>query len=285
MSIRPKDDIRDTSDVLPAAVWIALSTNLNIKTLDPLDAYMKRKDYVFCDRKNSKRLIGVKFTNSEDLEFEEYSENPVQGNSLHIFKCMQYTKDSEEDKQQIQNVANLILTFCNEVMSKRKPQPVIQMSKRLLSDDYSDSNSDFEMSKRRRSPEPGDLDYSNSKFHMEFPTSAIVRAEDVMYEACERACSDSHTYRLTISERMPQMYSFGASIFLNVRNVRVLIVDHKLDEKVIRVRNGITRNNETLATMSIPNICDQNSPQHLSKVNTLKDLIINNVKLVMESSN
>ena len=208
-----------------------------------------------------------------------------EGNSLHIFKCMQYTKDSEEDKQQIQNVANLILTFCNEVMSKRKPQPVIQMSKRLLSDDYSDSNSDFEMSKRRRSPEPGDLDYSNSKFHMEFPTSAIVNAEDVMYEACERACSDSHTYRLTISERMPQMYSFGASIFLNVRNVRVLIVDHKLDEKVIRVRNGITGNNETLATMSIPNICDQNSPQHLSKVNTLKDLIINNVKLVMESSN
>ena len=120
---------------------------------------------------------------------------------------------------------------------------------------------------------------------MEFPTSATVRAEDVMYEACQRACSDSHTYRLTISERMPQMYSFGASIFLNVRNVRVLIVDHKLDEKVIRVRNGITRNNETLATMSIPNICDQNSAQHLGKVNTLKDLIINNVKLVMESSN
>ena len=169
-------------------------------------------------------------------------------------------------------------------MSKRNPQPVLQMSKRLLSDDYPDSNSHFEMSKRRRSPEPGDLDYSNSKFHMEFPTSAIVRAEDVMYEACERACSDSHTYRLTISERMPQMYSFGASIFLNVGKIRVLIVNHEPDKKLIQLRNGITRNNETLATMSIPNICDQNSPQHLRKVNTLKDLIINNVKLVMESS-
>ena len=121
MSIRPKDNIRDSSDVLPEAVWIALSTNLNIKTLDPLDAYMKRKHYVFCDRTNSKRLIGVKFANSEDLEFEEYSENPVHGKnySLHTFKCMQYTKNSEEDKQQIQNVANLILTFCNEIMSKR----------------------------------------------------------------------------------------------------------------------------------------------------------------------
>ena len=96
MSIRPKENIRETSDVLPAAVWKALSTNLNIKTLDPLDAYMERKHYVFCDRKNSKRLIGVKIANSEDLEFEEYSENPVQGNSLHIFKCMQYTKDQRK---------------------------------------------------------------------------------------------------------------------------------------------------------------------------------------------
>ena len=169
-------------------------------------------------------------------------------------------------------------------MSKRKPQPVIQMSKRLLSNDYSDSNSDFEMSKRRRSPEPGDLDYSNSKFHMEFPTSVTVTPVKVMNEACDQACRDIHDYRLRISESMPQVYSFGASIFLNVGNVRVLILKHKLNEKVIELRNGMTRNNETLATMSIPNICDQNSPQHLSKVNTLKDLIINNVKLVMESS-
>ena len=92
--------------------------------MDTVFNNMKSDYFIICERTGSKRsLFGVKTTLSNDIQFTEYSSNTEHNlyDVFHKFKYKQYQKNSTEDKQQIQELANLILQFCRERMYIEEP--------------------------------------------------------------------------------------------------------------------------------------------------------------------
>ena len=73
---------------------------------------------MFCERNGSKHLFRVSDTPSKGIRFSESSSNTRYRiySDFHSFQCRQYPKDSKEDKQQIQELADHILQFCTERM-------------------------------------------------------------------------------------------------------------------------------------------------------------------------
>ena len=69
---------------------------------------------MFCERNGSKHLFGVSDTPLKGIRFSESSSNTRYRiySDFHFFKCRQYPKDSKEDKQQVQELADLILQLC-----------------------------------------------------------------------------------------------------------------------------------------------------------------------------
>ena len=124
MSIRSIIVIRESHDVLHEAVLLALDLDWDIKTMDTVFNNMSSEYYIICERKGSQRsLFGVKTKLSNNIQLTEYSSNTEHNlyDVFHTFKYKQYQKNSTEDKQQIQELANLILQFCRERMYIGEP--------------------------------------------------------------------------------------------------------------------------------------------------------------------
>jgi hypothetical protein len=130
MSMRFGTPVRDKTSVLKEAVLLALHTNSDIKTMDPISRWNSPEYYIICERASSQSLFNIELKRFQDIEFCEYTKN-TQHRVYSIFyslPCMQYPIDSIEDKQHIQDIANLILQFCAERMHiatvpLRKPEP------------------------------------------------------------------------------------------------------------------------------------------------------------------
>ena len=107
----------DAARPLHEAVLLALDSNSDIKTMDPVFRWKSSEYYVFCERRGSD-LFGVDNTLFSNIQFTEYSSNTRHRiySVFHTFVCKQYPKDSTEDKRQIQELADLILRFCKERM-------------------------------------------------------------------------------------------------------------------------------------------------------------------------
>ena len=114
--------IRSYDEVLNKAVRLVLERNYVITTARPLPIHPYNEFYCICARRYTEMLFGIS-TNYGNIEFTEYSQNTgyALDSVFHTFKCEQYQRNSIEDEQQIQNLANLIIQFCRERM--QKPQP------------------------------------------------------------------------------------------------------------------------------------------------------------------
>ena len=75
-------------------------------------------NYIICKRESSESLICIE-ENFDDIEFTECSSNTKyrKYSVFHTCECKQYPRDSIEDREQIQYLANLILQFCEERMN------------------------------------------------------------------------------------------------------------------------------------------------------------------------
>jgi hypothetical protein len=70
-------------------------------------------------RRYNEMLFGI-YAKYGNIEFKEFSQNTgcALDSVFHTFQCEQYQRNSIEDKQQIQNLANLIIQFCRKRMQK-----------------------------------------------------------------------------------------------------------------------------------------------------------------------
>ena len=122
MSMDFLNPIRSYDEVLNKAVRFVLERNYAIMTARPLPIFPYNEFYTICARRYNEMLFGIS-TNYGNIEFKEFSQNTgyALDSVFHTFQCEQYQRNSIEDEQQIQNLANLMIQFCRERM--QKPQP------------------------------------------------------------------------------------------------------------------------------------------------------------------
>ena len=143
------------------------------------------------------------------------------------------------------------------------------------------------MSKRTRSPEPGDLDYSNEKFLFQGRIS-LATPEEIINEAASKArveCGlfyfpgDYGEYFKIEEYGSPLPFSgLGGCIDIYLNEKRIFTVVHKPSEKQIVLIDNDKRTPTILATLSVSEPIDQNSDDHKNTVNALKALIMKYVK-------
>ena len=114
--------IRSYDEILNKAVKVVLERLWDITTADPLPIFPYNEFYCICARRYTEMLFGIS-TNHGNIELKEYSQNTgyALNSVFHTFQCEQYQRNSIEDEQQIQNLANLIIQFCRERMQKPRP--------------------------------------------------------------------------------------------------------------------------------------------------------------------
>ena len=118
MSIKYVSSLRSEGSLLKQAVLLALGHDSKIISMDRIPSHTYLDNYILCDRTNDQNLIGIKI-DFNNIQFTERTNNNRyrQYSIFHTFKCQQYPIDSEEDKQHIEHLANLILKFCRERMN------------------------------------------------------------------------------------------------------------------------------------------------------------------------
>jgi len=143
------------------------------------------------------------------------------------------------------------------------------------------------MSKRTRSPEPGDVDYSNEKFLFQGGIS-LATPEEIIDEAASKArveCGVFHfpgdygEYFKIEKYHSPLPFSgLGGCIDIYLNEKPIFTVVHKPSEKQIVLIDHNKRTPTILATSSVSEPIDQNSDDHKNTVNALKALIMKYVK-------
>ena len=141
------------------------------------------------------------------------------------------------------------------------------------------------MSRLSHSPEPGELGYHNSKFIAEIGYKSVVSAEDYITEACRQACIGCECFNLITGFQYLRMgmpaapsYGFGGYVDLDVNSFQVLTVKHNKRTKEIELQDNDKKPPKILATLSIDEDAEENSPYHRNTVRTLKELILSLVK-------
>ena len=141
------------------------------------------------------------------------------------------------------------------------------------------------MSRLSHSPEPGELEHHNSKFISEVGYKSIVVAEDFITEACRQACTECGRFNLITGFQYLRMgmpaalsYCFWGFVDLDVNRLQVLTVMHNMKKKEIELRDNDQKPPKILATLSIEEDTEENSPYHKNKVWGLKELILSLVK-------
>lgn len=124
MSNRSIIVIRESHDVLHEAVLLALELNWDIKTMNPVFNHTYSDYYIICESADSHNsLFKIQATLSDSIESIEFRTNTEhkQYSVFHSFEYKQYQKDTAEDRQQIHELAHLILQFCKERMYIEPP--------------------------------------------------------------------------------------------------------------------------------------------------------------------
>ena len=142
------------------------------------------------------------------------------------------------------------------------------------------------MSRLSDSPEPGELGYHNSKFIADIGYKSIVSAEDFITEACTQACIECERFNLITGFQYlrmgmpaaPSYGGFGGYVDLDVNRLRVLTVRHNKMKKEIELQDNNKKPPKILATLSIDEDAEENSPYHRNTVRALKELILSLVK-------
>ena len=143
------------------------------------------------------------------------------------------------------------------------------------------------MSRLSDSPEPGELGYHNSKFIADIGYKSVVSAEDFITEACRQACIECERFnlitgfqylRMGMPAAAPSYGGFGGYVDLDVNRLRVLTVRHNKMKKEIELQDNDKKPPKILATLSIDENAEENSPYHRNTVRALKELILSLVK-------
>jgi hypothetical protein len=143
------------------------------------------------------------------------------------------------------------------------------------------------MSRLSDSPEPGELEYHNSKFIADIGYKSVVSAEDYITEACRQACIECERFnlitgfqylRMGMPAAAPSYGGFGGYVDLDVNRLRVLTVKHNKRKKEIELQDNDKKPPKILATLSIDEDAEENSPYHRNTVRALKELILSLVK-------
>jgi hypothetical protein len=141
------------------------------------------------------------------------------------------------------------------------------------------------MSRLSNSPEPGENGYHNSKFIADIGYKSVVSAEDFITEACRQACIECERFNLITGFQYLRMgmpaapsYGFGGYVDLDVNRLRVLTVMHNKMKKEIELQDNDKKPPKILATLSIDEDAEENSPYHRNTVRALKELILSLVK-------
>jgi hypothetical protein len=143
------------------------------------------------------------------------------------------------------------------------------------------------MSRLSDSPEPGELGYHNSKFIADIGYKSVVSAEDFITEACRQACIECERFnlitgfqylRMGMPAAAPSYGGFGGYVDLDVNRLRVLTVKHNKRKKEIELQDNDKKPPKILATLSIDEDAEENSPYHRNTVRALKELILSLVK-------
>jgi hypothetical protein len=139
------------------------------------------------------------------------------------------------------------------------------------------------MSRLSDSPEPGELEYHNSKFIADIGYKSVVSAEDYITEACRQACIECERFnlitgfqylRMGMPAAAPSYGGFGGYVDLDVNRLRVLTVKHNKRKKEIELQDNDKKPPKILATLSIDEDAEENSPYHRNTVRALKELIL-----------
>jgi hypothetical protein len=143
------------------------------------------------------------------------------------------------------------------------------------------------MSRLSDSPEPGELGYHNSKFIADIGYKSVVSAEDFITEACRQACIECERFnlitgfqylRMGMPAAAPSYGGFGGYVDLDVNRLRVLTVKHNKRKEEIELQDNDKKPPKILATLSIDEDAEENSPYHRNTVRALKELILSLVK-------
>ena len=140
------------------------------------------------------------------------------------------------------------------------------------------------MSKRTRSPEPGDPDYSNEKFLFQGGIS-LATPEDEAASKARVECGVFHFpgdygeyFKIEEYESPLPFSGLGGCIDIYLNEKRIFTVVHKPSEKQIVLIDYNRSTPTILADLSVSEPIDQNSDDHKNTVNALKALIMKYVK-------
>ena len=112
---------RSAQDTLHCAVKKLLRESEWLTTVDTVHGDQYSSEYVFCPKTpNSLILLGTCCKDDDKIEINEYIQlkNHAKVLKTRSFKPKLYARDSEEDNEQISDLAEYIGLLCGKIMSQ-----------------------------------------------------------------------------------------------------------------------------------------------------------------------
>ena len=115
------ENYRSAQDTLHCAVKQLLKESSWLTTVDTVHEDQYSSEYLFCPKtSNSHILLGICCKDDYKIEIKEYTQlkNHAKALKTRSFKPKLYARDSEEDNEQISELAEYIGLLCGKIMSQ-----------------------------------------------------------------------------------------------------------------------------------------------------------------------